>query len=250
MADIFGKVNNLSGLERKYTAIAKNPLNLLSGTALGFLTNGTLQKMKGRADPALSFDWYVELPTIASKKTLGYEYVESATISFPQIEEREVFTPSGVRKFPTSKVTYNDLILTFYGDINNRSIDYIQTWVALTSRYGWVGRARGVDNNLSSSGYALPINVFLKDPNGQDLYRFEYQECWPKTIDSIDLTSDSSERIKYMVTFSTNRIVVSTYNMQTIIGALSDMVTGIASAAVGKAQSFVMNQAGDLFSSI
>lgn len=246
LGSIGEKANQINGLEKKITSIAKNPMNLLSPTKFDPFSQSVLTKMKGRGDPVLSFDWTIELPKIG-QTSLDPEYVEGADIPFMNFDERRVYRQGKYAKYPGAVINYDDLTLTFYGDVNNKAFSYIQNWVNFVSKDGDFGRPKGING---VGGYKQTISIIMKDPYGQEMIRFDYKNCWPKQVAPVKLNSDSSDRVTWEVTFSIEEIQVTGFNMDTITGSIMDLVSGTISSAMNAAKDFVLNQGSQALNSV
>ena len=247
LSSISDKVSQINGLERKYTSIIKNPLNLLSPTKFGPFSQSVLTKMKGRGDPVLAMDWSIDLPIIA-KKSLSFEYVERASLVFPRFETREVYQQGVMVKYPGATREIDDLVLTLYADINNTSFEYVNMWLNLVGKRGEYGRPSV--HGTSYIGYKHPINIYIKDMYQEDLIKLTYIGCWPTGLNSVDLIGDSSDRITWEATFAVEDVEISGYNLQTITGSIMNLVSGTISSVMGAAKDAVASIGNAAFDAV
>lgn len=211
------------------TQLAQGPQDALGkfGAAFGLssaggsLTGGgsavnTLQGALDRADPVLSFQWYCDLPAVApvggTPVQLGWNYVEEVQTAFRNFDVRAVYAQGRNRHY-ASTYSLDNLNLTFYADIANQSINYLQAWEgAILAPFSSQNASRGGGFGRPG-GYKKPIKVYLVAPNKSLVLTLEYIECWPTNTASLQLNSDSSNRLTFNVPFSCGDVFVEAFGI-------------------------------------
>lgn len=165
--------------------------------------------------------------------TLGDEYVESITLVNKQYESREVFRAGAMYKYPDVNFTIDDLNIVLYGDKNLKSFRYAQNWIELING--------SISQNLSHGAWTIPkkykkeIIVGVADENLNELYLVHYLGCWLKSMDQIELSSDSDDYLAYNLTFSVDNIRVDGYDLQSFTESLMNYAGALGTNVISKA---------------
>ena len=178
--------------------------------------------------------------------SIGDQFVESITLVNKEYNSREVFRAGAMYKYPDTSFTIPDLTINFFGDKDLKSFRYVQNWIELINQ--------PLTDSVPHGAWAVPkiykktITVGVADENANEFYLVDYQGCWPKSVNEIELSSDSDDYIVYSTTFSVDNLKVYGYNLQTYTESLMNYagaLTGIGNAskawdsAVQNATSFI-----------
>lgn len=185
-------------------------LGLNSGTgpgAAGGLSDvNPLQGALSRADPLMSFQWFCELPTVTpigkTPVSLGWNYVEEATVPFRSFDTRQVWAQGRNRHYASS-YNVDQLNLHLYADITGVSWAYLKAWqasiLAPFSQAESITRGGGFGR---PSDYQKVVKFYLLAPDMSQVIYLEYTECWPTNLDALHLDSNSSTRLTFNVNLS------------------------------------------------
>lgn len=185
------------------------------GSNLGMFV-GTFNPMRdalSRADPLMSYTWYVELPAAgfnAGGMPLPYYYVEEATLPFRSYETRTVFRNGNYRKYP-QKYSVTDMSLTVYADADGVALRYLESWLnsplvsfasatSETSGGLWVAPEGTVKRSI--------IAVILAPNYGKVAY-LEYTGAWITSISELGQDASPSTRVTYKVNVSVDDVFVT-----------------------------------------
>lgn len=199
-----------------------------------------LQGAQARSDPVLSFCWFAQMPVVTPNQAqnpgllgavqaglqsaansaisgilgqaagtaisgaaqLPWYYVEEANLPFRNFEQRSIFREGRSRHYP-DKYSVDNLRCAVYADSSNVAINYLMTWQNAVLKPFTVQQAStGAGGFGRPSEYKLPIQFYVLDVTNQQILSVEFIECWPMTIDPIQLTSGDSNRIRFEVNFS------------------------------------------------
>lgn len=162
-----------------------------------------LSAMRGRGDPLLGFNWYCELPPLGgmgSASSLGWEYVEEATLPFPEYEQQSNYRAGGMLYYPGHR-TLSTLTLKVFENSNSDATQYFQTWQSLlknplTGQYG-----NPVD-------FKKPVKFTIFDVAKRTAMFLTYVGCWPTQQDPLSLQSATSDRINPSITLSADDLLL------------------------------------------
>lgn len=231
------------------TTLSQGPQNAMKALGLGSSVAGAgagqaeynpLAGALSRADPLMSYQWFIELPAITpigggAVDALPWNYVEEATVSMRQFDTRTVWAQGRTHKFASS-YSVEPLRLNFYADIESKSFAYLKAWqhailapfsIAEFTKGGGFGRP---------SDYMKPITIYLLAPDNSKVISFQYVEAWPTNLEQLNLDSASSTRLTFPVTFDVGDVF-------TLIHAVNNNAAGasLVSSLKKSAVNGVMN---------
>lgn len=164
------------------------------------IVHNPLDGINARGEALLNFNWFCSLPTIGGF-SLPWYYVEAATPVFQQIETTQIYRNGRHESFPKSYSIPN-LRLTFFLDATGLSMQYLRAWQSLILMNQVSHRDM---ENLGRWGrpadYWQPISLYVSAVNKQEVLSFQYMNCWPLNIDSLQLVSNESGRLTAEVEF-------------------------------------------------
>lgn len=181
----------------------------VSSRPSGNSTFNALAAARGRQDPLLNIDWYVELPIISGADgvySLGWEMVEQATIPLIEFEPVSNYKAGKLYHYPSHQ-SLSTLSLSHYEDVGGAVTNYYRKW-------------QGLIINSETSLYKVPseykktIKITLLDVTRSEVAVFTYYGCWPSRIDSYALVSGAVDRIIPQVEFTVD-------DMQVVVVSLS-----------------------------
>jgi len=123
--------------------------------------------------------------------------VKSASFPSVEIEDYQLERAGKTLHIPTNKVTYGDLSITFWNDVDFNFRSLFGRWQRL-ALFNW-NKDIGSKPSLALSGF---VSVIQYDSNSKPVYGVKVDNCWPKTIGEIALaheTVDTAE--EFTVTF-------------------------------------------------
>lgn len=222
-----------------------------------------LQAAQGRADPLMSFCWFAQMPVVTPNQAqnpgvlgavsaglqsaansalssllgnaagtaisgaaqLPWQYVEEATLPFRNFEQRSIFREGRSRHYP-DKYSVDNMRCIVYADSANVAMNYLMTWQNAVMKPFTVQQANtGAGGYGRPSEYKLPIQFYVLDVTNQEILSVEYTECWPLTVDAIQLDSGTSNRIRLEVNFSVGDVFftqIPVGGLQTVAQVLSN----------------------------
>lgn len=205
---------------------------------------------RGRADPIMSYNWYVELPgydfdlgstassllgggaigslvgetvgSAVSKATgLPYEYVEEATLPFRNYSTRQVFRNGNFKKYP-NQYEVGNMSLVVYADSAGLSLRYLNAWhnspmikFSSTTADTLGGRWR------APGKIKRKIIAVILAPNHQKVAYLEYTGCWLTSISEINVDSSPNTRVAYRVEISVDDVFVTVATMAGLVDAIT-----------------------------
>lgn len=210
--------------------------------------------INARPDPVLAFNWYTELPMIipaaGTAASLPWYYVEEVNLPQRTVEVRSIFREGRNKHFPGS-YSIDPLRLTIYADINNNAISYIEAWRGLVLNPTTSANAASYGGGYGqASKFQKSIKTFVLAADKSTLVEFEYTECWPISVESVNLISGNTERVVWHVGFSVGDVFATIYNLsnsansgflgtsgvvptiQQTVGAVYSSLTGAATSAI------------------
>lgn len=156
------------------------------------------------ADPAPSWRWLVNMPTINGSR-LNPLYVEEIELPFLNVGSTPRYSGGGREYFPdVSEVSAVNI--TFYEDVHYTTMKYLMRWRKLVvdpvTKY--YGLPQGVD------GYKMRINWEMYDGvKNVPVFKGYLDNAWPTEITPWSLNFSSSDRIKISHSFSVDASVVT-----------------------------------------
>lgn len=280
----------LNGQSYSSTALT-SPGSLISFGSNPSDGSSVLQGALSRPDPLLSFCWFAQLPIInpasssptasatsslqgslsavlggligpmggstaaaSSAAQLPWNFVEEANLSFRVFEQRSIFREGRSKHYP-DKYSVDNLRLGIYGDSGNIALTYLQAWQNLiltpftsstaSTNAGGYGRP---------AQYKLPIQIYLMDVTNQQLVIVEYTECWPMQMESYQMDSGTSTRIKNEVQFSVGDVFVNILPVSASTAASvaqnPGSLTGLVNNVLSSASSIASNAISSAVSGI
>lgn len=196
---------------------ALQSLGIQSGTNLtgpGFSASGNGGVSEGnslggalaRNDPLMNFNWYCVLPqltgTVYGSVGLPWFYVEEATIPFRVYQQRSVYRAGRTKQY-ASRYSVENMHLGLYLDSSSQTWNYLKAWNAAIVQPFARAQADvqgGVFN--TASVYKKDIYIFLLDATKTVVIQILMSECWPQSMETFNLGSNSSERLLARVTFN------------------------------------------------
>lgn len=186
-----------------------------SGT---FDSYSPIQGAIARGDPMLSFNWYAHPPVLETPygvKSLGWNYVEEVTIPFRTKTVNSIHR-EGAMKHYASGYTLDNLRVNFFMDEGNKSLDYLQAWDATTimpiSRETY-STSRGLIGLPYK--YKKDFDIYLVNASRQTLVKITYIGAWIESIDSLGLTSSTSDRLVLSASFKVDDVIIDTFSIDT-----------------------------------
>jgi hypothetical protein len=198
MNGITGAVQgNIAGGLAKLDSKISKALGPTFGAAYGTTGNGNswFDLSNGRPDPHLQIDWTIDLPD-----SFPSEYVEEVQAPMADFEVGAGIFRGGQRMYYADVQDISSLSLTFYGDNESKSLQYLQAW---KDKVG----VNGVINYPSQ--YKRNIVVKLTDMKGTVHAQFAYYGCWPSKIPTVGLISSNSGRTILPVDFAVDGVIVT-----------------------------------------
>lgn len=167
----------------------------------------------------------------SQKISIGDEFIESITLVNKEYNSREVFRAGALYKYPDTSFTIPDLTINFFGDKDLKSFRYVQNWIELINQ--------PLTDSVPHGAWAVPkiykkvITVGVADENANEFYLVDYQGCWPKSVNEIELSSDGDDYIVYSTTFSVDNLKVYGYNLQTFTESIMNYAGAVTGNVVG-----------------
>lgn len=205
--------NNLANLATEWLA----PVTELSGFAAdpsfpamtGPLSTGSrgrrglkdpLAASNSRPDPLMNFNWWCDMPILNGTFSLGWEYVEEASLPFIQFEQTSNYR-AGKNYHFAQKYNVGNLQLKFYEDSLGSVAQYINTWqsMILNARTGLF---------YFPKDYKKTISIWVMDVAKKTVMCLDYTGCWPLTPDTYQFGSSQSERVVAGCEFSVDEVNV------------------------------------------
>lgn len=236
--DFSGALDQLTSSPADVAGRLGRTFGLSSGSTLGPQRGSGANSLEGavsRADPMLSFNWYCELPDVTpiggAPVALPWNYVEEATPPFRTFDVREIYSQGRNKHYPGA-YSLDNLRLTFYADIANKSLTYLNAWqgailAPFSSRDTTTGGGFG-----RPAGFKKPIRLYLVDNARTDIILLEYTECWPTTIEQLTLDSGSSNRLVYAVNFSVGDVFPTAFTARGGASAVNGLLASAAQSVV------------------
>lgn len=148
---------------------------------------------------------------------LPWYFIEEANLPFRTFGTRSIFREGRDRHYP-DKYSIDNLTVSIYADTSNRALDYLQAWNSAILR-PFSGK-----NSITQGGhfgrpseYKQVIRFYLMSVARQQVAMLEYTECWPVSMDTVSLGSDSSDRVIYNVNFSVGDVFLTTFAVDTAL---------------------------------
>jgi len=188
-------------------------------------------------------------PSVAQ---LPWYYVEEAICPFRRYSKMSIFREGRSRHYP-SNYEIDSLTLRLYADVSNISITYLQAWNnAVLAPFSANNQAQLGGSWGKPSDYKLPIYVYLLDPSKNALCILEYIECWPETVDSFQLDSNTSNALSHHVTFSVGDVFINILSVPEDLtqAIVNNPVSNVLTGAINSGVQAVKNLASTGFSSI
>ena len=220
---IIGQSTSSTTTEPGYAFSASSSGGVNPGDAL----NGAL----ARADPMLTYLWYVQLPVVGAPAgstgsgvnsstsalsslvsnllgisplsgSMGGEQASGSNNQLPWYYVEEANCPfrnfqltsvfrDGRKRHYPGQYTVGNLRLSFYMDVDNVAANYISAWGNTILQPYTAATLSQAGNFGRASGYKFPIYVYLLDPAKNTLITLEYTECFPILPNDWQLTSQS-----------------------------------------------------------
>jgi hypothetical protein len=240
-------VAGLGGFAGIQSLSSPGTVGTMSGTG-GVDPGNSLGGINARSDPLLSFCWYAQLPVITPgtsqqtanaastsilanlassalsgvlSSTLGgavstsnaaslpWYYVEEASLSFRQFNQKSIFREGRDRHYP-DKYSVDALRLAIYADSQNTAFTYLQAWNnAIITPFAAQSAAAMGGGWGRPADYKKPIYIYLLDVTQQQLAIVQYTECFPISVAEYSMDSGTSTRIVNHVTFSVGDVFVN-----------------------------------------
>lgn len=160
----------------------------------------TLQQVRARPDPLLSFQW------LCLDGSLPFdhpnEYLESIDLPFNNIKSDGVYVGSGYTCYPLAHEV-EAFTATFYEDYYAASTTWLQDWKSRIK-------------NFSTGVYGLPkdykktMTVGLLTTKGDIALQYKLIGIWPTSTASLSLNYNESGRITVSQTFSIDDVEIVT----------------------------------------
>lgn len=224
-------VRALSNLMGSVGASGSNSGFNINSRPSGNATFNALAKARGRQDPLLNIDWYVELPSISGSDgvySLGWEMVEEATIPLIEFEPVSNYKAGKLYHYPSHQ-SLGTLSLSHYEDVGGAVTNYYRKW-------------QGLIINAETSLYKVPseykktIIITLLDVTRSEVAVFTYYGCWPSRIDSYALVSGAVDRIIPQVEFTVDdtkvvSVSLSPGELSSVLSSAMDSPAGVGDAS-------------------
>lgn len=201
MAKLHGTTGNVVNL----AATLARRINLLSGNT-PFTPKGVpgardpLSAGRARSDPLMNYNWYCDLPTIDGV-TLGWEFVEEATLPLVEFEPMSNYRAGKMYHYP-GHYSIGTLNLKLYEDSHGSATTFVDAWQRKI-----INLESGLYNTpYGPNGFKKKISFTLLDVAKLTVMFVEYTGCWPSRPDSISLGSASSDRVVLSVEFSVDEM--------------------------------------------
>jgi len=238
--------------------LAQAPQSILSsyGASGGVNPGDALRGLNAREDAVQNWCWYCMMPDLVSPgATLGqlaayvtpanlgssgslsrtislpWYYIPIANAPFRSFEADSVQRNAHPTYFPGS-YSVSDLNLSFFMDSSSKAHMYLKAWQALVmsdsdptafSNQGLFGLP---------SQYKKNITLFILSVTKKQLLQLKYINCWPKNLDALELTSDSSTGLSQPVSFAVEDVKVTVNNDKGLVANLLSTASGFATTAL------------------
>jgi len=143
------------------------------------LARPNLFKVKINPPSMLSSEWGTEIEVL----------LKSAAFPSVDIEEYAFEHAGSIIHVPTNKITYSDLTLTFWNDVDFKIRTLFNRWQRLAV-FNWQ-QDIGCIPMLALEGL---VTVYQYDSDHNEVYAVRVDNCWPKTISEIQLSHDNDSQ--------------------------------------------------------
>jgi hypothetical protein len=178
---------------------------------------------------------------------LPWYFVEEATMPFRQFASKAIFREGRDRNYP-DKYSVDTLRLAVYADSSNTSLKYLQAWNnAVLTPFSAATAGQLAGGWGRPSDYKKPIYIYLLDVTKSVIAIVQYTECWPISVDTYQMGSNSSERLVNHVTFSVGDVFINVMDVNPDL--TSAIASNLSSNALTNLIGSGVGNVGDLISS-